>query len=1318
MVRYIQSEERNTETALVPTVTYGKEADEICTEVVSTYVYAQEYSNVVPEGHYQMDHNTLWFIANAMGGQGRPMGPRPYKSAPNPGAQAPPGPCYRCHGDHWVRDCPVPAKDVNSDVIPLIRYCVDCGIKHLVQDCPVQAEKKKKATLNYVEVIPSSSQPSSSSEVEAIVPLKVITRAQAQAQKLQGELDQETVVSVRSHKTKGSWKARRERRAANKKRKEQEKVAETQTREQGEPQNITETPEERVNLEPKPHTEKSGGSVLADKYNEPLDAILKAYEARLKPLETLEERWRKYLDPTVEARQLELYQRMVKATQAIDQRLEQLANQHKVPQQNQTETERRPTVGSEKILGEGSFLQNGVLNEPEKEAAKTNLLGPETISTTTIPEVDEDWGNKLWDAIKTTQGLKGSDYTKPPIDELEFDRNTLEMGARSDYGDQASEASQESKAETLKTLPSYLGSYEAKSEIKKFPNLQMPSHKDLDITNLSALMSAPIKCTLPLSDILKVKPELWEDVAKYLKSLGVEMPIMKQNLMEDKKQARKNLAPVPLNKVGDYCEGEDSNTTIPVTYDDVTTLAILDSGAGVAIATKSIWESWGRPALRKTRMKLQLADGYIKRPIGLLEGVVVSSCGVEYEHTFAVVDFGKSPNYDIILGRPFMRQLKMIQDWGFNYIYLRQQEAITRINVTDHSFRDVARTPVEDFESATITTRSSKPSWMNSTSHLWMCGASDQEEEEEKSENDKDPYVLDPFPNDKFVPDAWMDILATVDVCVNEVNPTVFCDEEGYDLVPFHMISVTSDPLNQEKQEELHNPQETPANILYLEEEISIRERESSEEMSDCPSEDKIPIGEEYYDASDELEDYQEEEPMSIQLRDGREIPIHGEILKIPRTQRRCKQTRSKGQRVMLEFKNKTHYLMGVQARDCIKDKVTGCYLTQVVRPQSTKDKTKTKKIKNTENKTKEQKDKTKEKELKLTKTERKAKYQELKRTLNKVWSTETESETGLEEIHSLPPELKKYTIQDRKIIVQQPIRTAQKPGESYDGLENAKKIDLAQEGEDSRPAYIAADLESEEEELLVKTLKEYRDVFAWSYRDLKGVDPEICQHTIPMREEAKPSRQRPYTYNDTFAKKIKEEIDKLLTAEFIYEIEHTEWVSPIVVVPKKNGKLRVCVNLKKVNAATIRDNYPLPITDHVIERVAGAEAYSFLDGFSGYNQVSIKLSDQHKTAFATEWGIFAYRVMPFGLTNAPATFQRLMSHAFKEYLWDFLEVYMDDLCVHSKDRLEHIVHLKLVFEKCRLYRICLNPEKCVFMVRQGKILGHIVSRNGISTDF
>ena len=110
---------------------------------------------------------------------------------------------------------------------------------------------------------------------------------------------------------------------------------------------------------------------------------------------------------------------------------------------------------------------------------------------------------------------------------------------------------------------------------------------------------------------------------------------------------------------------------------------------------------------------------------------------------------------------------------------------------------------------------------------------------------------------------------------------------------------------------------------------------------------------------------------------------------------------------------------------------------------------------------------------------------------------------------------------------------------------------------------WIATDLETDEETKLISTLKEYKDVFAWSYKDLKGVDPQVCQHTIPLKADTKPRKQRPYTYNESFAKKIKEEIDKLLEVNFVYKIEHTKWVSPIVVVPKKNGKLRVCVNLK-----------------------------------------------------------------------------------------------------------------------------------------------------------
>ena len=222
-----------------------------------------------------------------------------------------------------------------------------------------------------------------------------------------------------------------------------------------------------------------------------------------------------------------------------------------------------------------------------------------------------------------------------------------------------------------------------------------------------------------------------------------------------------------------------------------------------------------------------------------------------------------------------------------------------------------------------------------------------------------------------------------------------------------------------------------------------------------------------------------------------------------------------------------------------------------------------------------------------MTKVEIKALLEERKQTFKAAWSSSTDDSEIEDGTVRVPSNLKKFTIQDRKIVLQQSIRVRpENPGESYDRPEDSKKIDLAEPGEEPKLAWIATDLTLDEEDLLISTVKEYRDVFAWSYKDLNGVDPAICQHTIPMKDDAKPSKKRPYTYNENFANKIKEEIDKLLDAELIYEIEHTEWVS-----------------------------------------------------FSGYNQVSIDEKDQHKTTFATEWGVFAYRVMPFGLTNVVATF-------------------------------------------------------------------------------
>ena len=120
------------------------------------------------------------------------------------------------------------------------------------------------------------------------------------------------------------------------------------------------------------------------------------------------------------------------------------------------------------------------------------------------------------------------------------------------------------------------------------------------------------------------------------------------------------------------------------------------------------------------------------------------------------------------------------------------------------------------------------------------------------------------------------------------------------------------------------------------------------------------------------------------------------------------------------------------------------------------------------------------------------------------------------------------------------------------------------------------------------------------------------------------------------------------------------------------------------------------------------------LDGFSGYNQVLVKKEDQHKTTFTSPWGTFEYLRIPFGLLNAGATFQRAMDYAFNELIGKIIEIYQDDLTIFSKERSDHIAHLRKVFEKCRMYGISLNPSKSVLGIYEGKLLGHIISKNRV----
>ena len=259
----------------------------------------------------------------------------------------------------------------------------------------------------------------------------------------------------------------------------------------------------------------------------------------------------------------------------------------------------------------------------------------------------------------------------------------------------------------------------------------------------------------------------------------------------------------------------------------------------------------------------------------------------------------------------------------------------------------------------------------------------------------------------------------------------------------------------------------------------------------------------------------------------------------------------------------------------------------------------------------------------------------------------------------------------------------------------------------------IAKEMLYEDKQRLKSLLKQYKDVFAWSFEDTKGLDPTFCQHQIHLNKDAKPVQQRRYLLNPNYAVKVKEEIDKLLKVGFIRPVKKAIWLSPIVVVPKKNGKIWVCVDYRKLNAATVTDAFPLPFTDGILDAVVGHEMYSFLDRFNGYNQVRMHPDDQEKTAFVTEWGVFVAVVMMFGLKTALVTFQRVIQEIFHRYIPTFMQVFLDDFVVYSWK----IDHFRLCLEWCRQGRLSLNPTKCAFGVTSGTLLGHIVSEEGIAVD-
>jgi hypothetical protein len=255
------------------------------------------------------------------------------------------------------------------------------------------------------------------------------------------------------------------------------------------------------------------------------------------------------------------------------------------------------------------------------------------------------------------------------------------------------------------------------------------------------------------------------------------------------------------------------------------------------------------------------------------------------------------------------------------------------------------------------------------------------------------------------------------------------------------------------------------------------------------------------------------------------------------------------------------------------------------------------------------------------------------------------------------------------------------------------------------------------ETQQLMKLLQENKEAFAWDYTDMKGISPDLCTHRIYIKEDCRPICQPQRRMNPNLREILKEELQKLLNAGFIYPISDSEWVSPLVIVPKNNGKWRVCVDYRALNKSTQKDHFPLPFIDQVLDSLSGKKFFSFLDGFNGYNQIKIAPQDQDKTTFSSPWGTFAYRVLPFGLCNAPTTFQRAVLGIFSDMLNDSMEIFMDDFTPYGVSFQEELENLEKVLKICIQAQLSLSTEKCHMMMSEGIVLGHFISSQGIQVD-
>ncbi|GAU28867.1 hypothetical protein TSUD_293190 [Trifolium subterraneum] len=247
-----------------------------------------------------------------------------------------------------------------------------------------------------------------------------------------------------------------------------------------------------------------------------------------------------------------------------------------------------------------------------------------------------------------------------------------------------------------------------------------------------------------------------------------------------------------------------------------------------------------------------------------------------------------------------------------------------------------------------------------------------------------------------------------------------------------------------------------------------------------------------------------------------------------------------------------------------------------------------------------------------------------------------------------------------------------------------------------------------------IPVVREFSNVFP---EDISDLPPEReVEFGIDLVPGTSPISMAPYRMSTSELNELKKQLEELLEKQFIRP-SVSPWGAPVLLVKKKEGSMRLCIDYRQLNKVTIKNKYPLSRIDDLMDQLVGACVFSKIDLRSGYHQIRVKTEDVPKTAFRTRYGHYEYTVMPFGVTNAPGVFMEYMNRIFHSFLDKFVVVFIDDILVYSKSEEEHKEHLRIVLQVLKEKKLYAKLSKCEFWLEEVSFLGHVISNGGIAVD-